>query len=120
MSICGTPDLVRNPFSNFTLQCRKYKKSDKIMKKSEHIYNKFKSMFLIGEGENFAAVSFYCDTSMLTPLISYQIFCELKIYRFASLQQCDTTHWHLITIIHVLFPIFYSGVCKRSQRFPEE
>ena len=29
------------------------------MKKSEHIYNKFKSMFLIGDGENFAAVSLF-------------------------------------------------------------
>ena len=57
--ICDTPGPVCNPLSIFTLQCRKYKKSNKIMKKSEHIYNKFKSMFLIGDGENFAAVSLF-------------------------------------------------------------
>ena len=38
-------------------QCRKYKGSDRVRKKSEFIYNKFKAMFLIGEGENFAMVS---------------------------------------------------------------
>ena len=36
------------------------------MKKSEHIYNKFKSMFLVGEGENFAAVSFVVFTLQCT------------------------------------------------------
>ena len=38
-------------------QCRKYKGSDQVKKKSEFIYNKFKAMFLIGESENFAMVS---------------------------------------------------------------
>ena len=38
-------------------QCRKYKGSDLVKKKSEFIYNKFKAMFLIGESENFAMVS---------------------------------------------------------------
>ena len=76
------------------------------MKKSEHIYNKFKSMFLIGDGENFAAVSLFdminVDTFNFVPDF---------LQRSNSMFSMSNAYWQLITIVHSLFHKIFSGVC---------
>ncbi|XP_013392433.1 myb-like protein X [Lingula anatina] len=49
--------LQKNPAILKTIKmCRRYKGDSRVQKKSELIYNRFKTMFMVGEGENFSEV----------------------------------------------------------------